>query len=86
MKVTLEGALSLLSKSKYTVQHFIDQHPALFAAIFPVYFITLWIPSRRNHQLHRRVAFIVEDLSHTSSVPRSEMGRAERADATADEL
>jgi hypothetical protein len=34
MKVTLEGALSLLSKSKYTVQHFIDQHPALFAAIF----------------------------------------------------
>jgi hypothetical protein len=24
------------------VQRFIDHHPALFAAIFPVYFITLW--------------------------------------------
>ena len=23
-------------------QRFIDQHPSLFAAIFPVYFITLW--------------------------------------------
>jgi hypothetical protein len=41
---------------------------------------------RRNHQLHRRVAFIVEDLSHRSSFPRSEMARAEWADAAPDEL
>jgi hypothetical protein len=23
-------------------QHFIDQHPSLFVAVFPVHFITLW--------------------------------------------
>ena len=25
------------------LQRFIDQHPSLFVAIFPVYFITLWL-------------------------------------------
>jgi hypothetical protein len=25
------------------LQHWIDQHPSLFAAIFPVYFVTLWL-------------------------------------------
>lgn len=25
------------------LQHFIDQHPALFAAVFPIYFATLWL-------------------------------------------
>ena len=28
--------------SPNNLQHFIDQHPTLFAAIFPVYFVTLW--------------------------------------------
>ena len=26
-----------------TLQRFIDQHPTLFVAIFPVYFVTLWL-------------------------------------------
>jgi hypothetical protein len=25
-----------------TLQHWIDQHPAVFAAIFPIYFLCLW--------------------------------------------
>jgi len=25
------------------MQRFIDQHPSLFAAIFPVYFVALWL-------------------------------------------
>jgi hypothetical protein len=26
-----------------TLQHWIDQHPSLFVAIFPFYFVTLWL-------------------------------------------
>jgi hypothetical protein len=25
------------------LQHWIDQHPAVFAAIFPIYFLCLWV-------------------------------------------
>jgi hypothetical protein len=25
------------------LQHWIDQHPSVFAAIFPIYFVTLWL-------------------------------------------
>ncbi len=25
------------------LQHFIDNHPAIFAAIFPIYFVLLWL-------------------------------------------
>jgi hypothetical protein len=29
--------------SPNSLQHFIDQHPSLFVAVFPVYFVTLWL-------------------------------------------
>jgi hypothetical protein len=35
--------LGIRGVSSGTLQRFIDQHPSLFAAIFPVYFLTLWL-------------------------------------------
>jgi hypothetical protein len=59
------------------VQGFIDQHPSLFAAIFLVYFITLWC-------LVGIITF--SNSSNTSSVQRSKMAGSKRADAVVGEL
>ena len=32
-----------MGMSPNNLQHFIDQHPAVFAAIFPIYFLCLWL-------------------------------------------
>ena len=71
--------------SQIIYRHFIDQHPSVFAAIFPIYFC-LWLLVSRDHQLRWRLVLAGEGLSHTDAVQWGEMENAERTDAVAGEL
>ena len=43
LRLRSAGAVGIRAMSPSNVQRFIDQHPSLFAAVFPVYFVALWL-------------------------------------------
>jgi|ERR1035441_5098439 hypothetical protein len=68
------------------LQRLIDQHPAVFAAIFPIYFLCLWFLGGGDNQLHWRLVLAGEDLSDAGAVQWDEMENTARTDAVAGEL